>query len=290
MSEGSNGVGFIGLGNIGKPIAKHLLKLGRPVWVHDVEVGPVAELVKLGAQRAHTPAELVKECSHIGICVRDTPDVEQLLYGSAGSGRGLLEARAGTVIAVHSTVTHEAMMRWARHAQMRGIHLVDAPITGGASGAEAATLCYMVGATPEVFALSQPVFATSSSKQVHAGDTGTGIALKLCNNIMTYAAFTAIDEAARLAKAGGLTADMLIEVGRSNGVVTPQMEAFFTNREQIAEKGGPEMLKKAFAPFGALGRKDLTAALESAEKLGVDLAATERVREIIEDVFLAKRK
>jgi len=284
----SDGVGFVGLGNIGKPIARHLLKLGRPVWVHDVEVGPVAELVKLGAQRAHTPADLVRECSHIGVCVRDTPDVEQLLYGSAGSGRGLLEAPAGTLVAVHSTVTHEAMLRWGRHAQMRGIHLVDAPITGGASGAEAATLCYMVGASPEAFARCQPVFATSSAKQVHAGDVGAGTALKLCNNIMTYAAFTAIDEASRLARAGGLTLEMLIEVGRSNGVVTPQMEAFIGNRDKVAALG-PETLAKAFAPFGALGRKDLTAALESAEKLGVDLAATERVRQIIEDVFLARR-
>jgi 3-hydroxyisobutyrate dehydrogenase len=284
----SDGVGFIGLGNIGKPIAKHLLKLGRPVWVHDVAVGPVAELVGLGARRAHTPAELVRECSHIGICVRDTEDVEQLLYGSAGSGRGLLEAEADTVIAVHSTVTHDAILRWSRHASLRGLHLVDAPITGGASGAEAATLCYMVGTSPELFERCRPVFATSSAKQVHAGDTGAGTALKLCNNIMTYAAFTAIDEASRLARAGGLTLDMLIEVGRSNGVVTPQMEAFIGNRDKVAAMGA-ETLAKAFAPFGALGRKDLTAALESAGKLGVDLAATERVREIIEDVFLARR-
>ncbi len=282
-------IGFIGLGNIGKPIAKHLLKLDEPLWVHDVAVGPVAELVALGARRAATPADLARECRHIGICVRDTIDVEQLLYGCAGSGRGLLEqAQAGSVIAVHSTVTHEAMMRWARHASMRGIHLVDAPITGGASGAEDARLCYMVGASPELFERCKPVFATSSNKQIHAGDTGAGITLKLCNNVMTYAAFAAIDEASRLARAGGLTLEMLVEVGRANGVVTPQMEAFIGNRDGIAARG-PEMLEKAFGLFGALGRKDLSAALESAEKLGVNMAASERVRDIIEDVFLARR-
>lgn len=282
-------IGFIGLGNIGKPVARHLLKLGEPLWVHDVAVGPVAELVGQGAQRANTPARLARESRHIGICVRDNDDVEQLLYGSAGCGNGLLEQAApDTVIAIHSTVTHEGLMRWARHAAARGIHLLDAPITGGAGGAEAATLCYMVGGAVDIVERCRPVFATSSNKIVHAGDTGAGIALKLCNNVMTYAAFAAIDEAARLAKAGGLSVDLLIEVGRSNGVVTPQMEAFIGNRERMAAMG-PEMLQKAFGPFGALGRKDLDAALQSAAKLGVVMPAAERVREIIEDVFLNRR-
>ncbi|HSW13122.1 MAG TPA: NAD(P)-dependent oxidoreductase [Solimonas sp.] len=283
------GIGFIGLGNIGRPIARHLLKLGQPVWVRDVEVGPVMELVGLGAKRADTPAELARQCHHIGICVRDDIDVEQLLYGSAGSGRGLFEeAETGTVIAVHSTVSYDAMMRWSRHATLRGIHLVDAPITGGAGGADAATLCYMIGGDAALFERCRPIFATSGNKLVHAGATGAGITLKLCNNIMTYAAFAAIDEASRLAKAGGLDAALLLEVGRSNGVVTPQMEAFFTNRERMRAVG-PEVLEQGFGPFGALGRKDLAAALESARKLGVDLAASERVHEIIQDVFLAKR-
>lgn len=283
-------IGFIGLGNIGKPIARQLLKLGEPLWVRDVEVGPVAELVKLGARRAERPADIARNCRHVGICVRDDQDVEYLLYGSAGVGPGLFEsASAGTVIAVHSTVTYDSMMRWARHASARGIHLVDAPITGGAQGAEAGTLCYMVGGTSEVIERCRPVFATSGSKLVHAGATGAGIMLKLCNNVMTYSAFAAIDEAARLARAGGLTLEMLIEVGRSNGVVTPQMESFMNNREQLSAMG-LETLVKAFAPFGALGRKDLAAALGSAKKLGIELPAAERVHEIIEDVFLARRQ
>lgn len=285
----SMAIGFIGLGNIGKPIAKQLLKLGEPLWVRDVEVGPVAELVELGAQRASRPAEIARACRHIGICVRDDQDVDQLLYGSAGSGRGLLEEAApDTVIAVHSTVTYDAMMRWSRHAAARRIHLVDAPITGGAGGAEAGTLCYMVGGEAEIVERCRPLFATSGNKLVHAGATGAGITLKLCNNVMTYAAFAAIDEATRLARAGGLRPELLIEVGRANGVVTPQMEAFLANRNRIAADG-PELLQTVFGPFGALGRKDLAAALESARKLGVDLAGTERIHDIIQDVFLARR-
>src|SRR3546814_12989133 len=99
---------------------------------------------------------------------------------------------------------------------------------------------------------------SSDLKIIHAGPTGCGIALKLCNNLMTYAAFAAIDEGVRLAKAGGLDPTLMIDVGRANGVVTPQMEAFFGNREQLAA-AGVDTLRKAFAPFAALGRKDLAA-------------------------------
>ena len=85
-----------------------------------------------------------------------------------------------------------------------GIHLLDAPITGGAAGAEAATLTYMVGGASEVVERCRAVFLMSGQKVIHAGPVGTGILLKLCNNLMTYAAFTAADEAGRLAGAGGL--------------------------------------------------------------------------------------
>lgn len=278
-------VGFIGLGNIGKPMAMHLLKLDEPVWVHDVAEAPVAELVAAGAQRASTVAELAGHCRMIGLCVRDDNDVEQLLYGPSGL---LAHAQSGAVIAVHSTVTVEALLRWSRDAAARGLELVDAPMTGGASGAEAGTLCYMVGGTTAMLEQCRPVLATSGSRIVHAGGIGAGITMKLCNNLMTYHALAAIDEASRLAKAGGLAIESLIEVGHSNGVVTPQMEAFLGNRERVAGQG-PDMLCQIFRSSASLGRKDLAAALKSAAKLNVKLPATERVYEVIEDVFMSPR-
>ncbi|MGH8445281.1 MAG: NAD(P)-dependent oxidoreductase, partial [Solimonas sp.] len=215
-------IGFIGLGNIGKPMARHLLKLGEPLLVHDVAAAPVAELVALGA-RAAAPRELAAQCRIVGLCVRDDHDVEALLYGADGM---LEHLPADAIVAVHSTVTQAALLRWAGDAARRGVHVVDAPITGGASGAEGASLCAMVGAEPALLERLRPVLSAWASKIVHAGPAGCGIALKLCNNLMTYAAFAAIDEGTRLARAGGLDPKLLIEVGRANGVVTPQMEAF----------------------------------------------------------------
>jgi 3-hydroxyisobutyrate dehydrogenase-like beta-hydroxyacid dehydrogenase len=114
---------------------------------------------------------------------------------------------------------------------------------------------------------------------------GSGILLKLCNNLMSYAAFTAVHEADRLARAGGLDPALVVEVGRSNGVVTAQMEAFLSNRARMAA-GGPQALQELFAPFAALAQKDLAAALASARSLGLELPGTECVAELIENVFL----
>lgn len=277
----NHGIGFIGLGNIGRPMARHLLKLGGPVWVHDVVAAAMDELVAAGAH-AGTPAELARHCSIIGLCVRDSADVDALLYGASGL---LDQLQPGSIIAVHSTVTQDAILRWARDAAALEIRVIDAPITGGASGAEAASLTYMVGGDAATLEQCRPVFAASAAKIIHAGELGAGITLKLANNLMTYAAFAAMSEATALARASGLSLEVLIEVGVSNGVITPQMRAFIGNRDHFCA-AGPAALKEFFAPFGALGRKDLLAALGSAEKLGISLPATRHLADMIEDVFM----
>lgn len=276
-------LGFIGLGNIGKPMALQLLKLGELLQVYDVAAAPLQELRAAGAEPVAHPGQL-GDCRIVGLCVRDDHDVETLLYGE----RGLLAVmRPDSIIAVHSTVTQAALLRWVQDAAARGVHLVDAPISGGAAGAAAGTLVYMVGGDVTVFERCKPVFAASGQHLIHAGATGAGIALKLCNNLMTYAAFAAMSEAAALARACGLDPQRLVEVGRGNGVVTPQMASFLNNREALAEKGR-ESLEKGFAPFAALARKDLQAALASAQALNLPLPMTEQLTARIEDVFLRR--
>lgn len=275
-------IGFIGLGNIGKPMAKHLLKLSDPVWVYDVAEPPLAELAALGANIAADAGELAEQCRFIGVCVRDDNDVDLLLQGP----RGLLElARPDTVVAIHSTVTQAALLRWAELGAARGFHIIDAPITGGAAGAEAASLCYMVGGDNRIVERCTPIFATSGGKIVHSGPLGTGIALKLCNNLMAYAAFTAMYEANKLAEACGLSLEKLKEVGQANGVVTPQMRAFIDGQTAVASQG-EAALNAVFGPTARLGSKDLDAALASAAQLQVDLPATRHLRTLIEAVFL----
>ncbi len=130
ISEADGTVGFIGLGNIGKPMALNLLTSDAAVHVYDVARAPMDELAAAGAVAAESVAALGRACQIVGLCVRDDNDVEQLIYGP----QGLLSAMAkGSVIAVHSTVTQASVRKWAADAAEYGIHLIDAPITGGAA-------------------------------------------------------------------------------------------------------------------------------------------------------------
>jgi len=277
-------VGFIGLGNIGKPMARRLVGDEFQLYAYDVFPEAVDELVALGAIAAG-PSDIATHCLYIGICVRDDKDVESLLYGN----NGLLQlARADTVIVIHSTVTQAGLLKWAADGRAKNIHILDAPITGGASGADAGTLCYMVGGDEQQLETIRPMISTSADKIVHAGALGTGIALKLCNNLITYAEFAAMSEATRLAEACGLSADVLREVGKSNGVINEQMHKMISNRNMLAVNCNEEQMDQYLGPFGRLGRKDLQCAIDTAAKLDIQLPATEFVRDMIEDVFVNK--
>lgn len=287
MSKKIN-IGFIGLGNIGKPMAKHLITNQHSLFVYDVSANAVDSLVDEGAIASASPVELAKNCSYIGVCVRDDIDVQALLYGAQGGGGILDAAMPGTVIAIHSTVTQAGLLKWAADAVVKGISILDAPISGGASGAEAGTLCYMVGGDEALLDRILPFIKTSADKVVHAGALGSGIALKLCNNLITYAEFTAMSEATRLAEACGLSADILREVGKSNGVINEQMHRMISNRNALAASCSEEQIEEIFGPFGRLGEKDLQCAIETAKALGVKLPATELVKTMINDVFINK--
>lgn len=284
MSAKTN-VGYIGLGNIGKPSALRLICDSFSAHVYDVYAPAVAELVAAGAVGCASVAELAKSCSHIGVCVRDDAQVQELLHGDDGI---FANAAPGTLIAIHSTVTQANLLQWAQQASDIGLNLIDAPITGGAHRAVEGTLCYMVGGSEEQLAKGSPVFETSAEKIVHAGPLGSGIALKLCNNFMQYTEFVAMAEAARLAQACGLSVDVLRDVGLSNGVVNEQMYMFVSGRNSLAPSCSEEQMEEIFGAMGRLGRKDLDCALSTAADKGVVMPTAEFIRDRIERVFLAK--
>ncbi len=284
MSAKTN-VGYIGLGNIGKPSALRLICDSFSAHVYDVYAPAVAELVAAGAVGCASVAELAKTCSHIGVCVRDGAQVQELLHGDDGI---FANAAPGTLIAIHSTVTQANLLQWAHQASDTGLNLIDAPITGGAHRAVEGTLCYMVGGSEEQLAKGSPVFETSAEKIVHAGPLGSGIALKLCNNFMQYTEFVAMAEAARLAQACGLSVDVLRDVGLSNGVVNEQMYMFVSGRNSLAPSCSEEQMEEIFGAMGRLGRKDLDCALSTAADKGVVMPTAEFIRDRIERVFLAK--
>lgn len=278
-------VGFIGLGDIGRPMAKHLVGERFDVQVFDLVQASIDDAVAAGASAAASVAALAADCSYIGICVRDDTQVEGLLYGDDGI---LANAGQGTRVAIHSTVTQANLLKWVEEAAAAGVRLLDAPMTGGAGRAEEGTLCYMVGGTDEDIAAVTPMLETSGDKVVHAGDLGAGIALKLCNNYIQYTEFVALAEAARLADACGLSLDVIHEVGMSNGVVNPQMHMFVSGRNGLAPACTDEQMQEFFGAHAALAGKDLDCALGTASEKGVVMPLAEFVRERIERVFLAQ--
>jgi 3-hydroxyisobutyrate dehydrogenase len=286
-------VGFIGLGNIGKPMASHLRSGGfAAVYVYDVFPEAMKSLVDKGAIGAKSPAEMAATCDVIGLCVRNDADVESLIYGdSPAKDNGLFaKGKQGLIIAIHSTVKQTNIVKWAEEAKKYGVNLIDAPITGGADGAQNKKLVYMVGGDEMLVKKCEPVFMTSAEKVIRAGGIGCGIALKLCNNLMTYAQFIAIDEGSRLAEACGLDKNMLYEVGQLNGVISPQMHRFVSNRDAFKGKIPDKDFDSIFLPFALLGEKDLESALASAKDHGTSLPATENNVKIIRKVFLKEIK
>lgn len=278
----SEKVGFIGLGNIGKPMAVNLAAQDFSLKVFDVAEKPRQSLAKRGAEVAEHMGDFA-DCSVVGVCVRNDQDVEDLLYGE----QGLLNAlQADSIIAIHCTVTRDNVLRWAADAQKAGVHLIDAPISGGADGAASATLVYMLGGDDAIIERFCKVFAATGKSFIHAGETGAGIVLKLANNLMTYSALSAISEANALLADAGLELDKLIQVGQNNGVVTEQMQKFISNREALAAACSDEDMEAIFSPFAGLAEKDLHHALELAEQQNTQLPNTKQLAGTIRDVFL----
>lgn len=279
--------GYIGLGNIGKPMCANLIKnapaAGLEITVFDVMPEPMAEMVALGAKAVAAVGEIAAACELIGVCVRDDNDVDSLLYGDEGL---LALAAPGTIVAIHSTVTKNNVLRWAKDGAEKKIHIIDAPITGGAQGAAEGTLCIMVGGADEVVARAQAMFACTSKKVVHGGEVGAGITLKLANNLMNYAGFTAVSEGVALVKHYGLNPDDLYAVGQANGVITPMMQQFISGREGLLAGCTVEEMESIFGPFAGLAEKDLDHALNLAEELKLSLDATKQVRKGIRNTFL----
>jgi len=273
-------VGFIGLGNIGKPMAKNLLGQSFGAMVYDVFPAACEELKAAGAEVAN-PAQMGAACDAIGICVRDDKDVEDVMCGKDGI---LTNPKPGLVVAIHSTVRLETVRHLAELAAAKQVSVIDAPITGGAGGAEQRKLCYMVGGDVQALEKIRPMFQTAAKEIIHAGDLGCGMALKLCNNMITYAKFTCGYEAARLARALGLSVDVLKKVGAENGNISEHVAQFMLLAD-IRPHMKPEDFEKLVSGYIAVAKKDLTVALELAEATGETLPQAIKNLELIEKVY-----
>lgn len=261
-------VGFVGLGNIGKPMALRLAASPLALVVHDLAAQPVAELVGAGAQAAASVAELAARVEVLGVMVRDDAQARAVLE------EALTTARAGLVVVVHSTVAPGTPAELAAAAEPHGVRVLDAPVSGGPMGAAEGTLAVLVGGAADAVDVARPVLEAIGSKVVHAGPIGAGTRFKLARNLMHFVAFTAATEAQRLAEAAGLDLKGLGEVVRHTDAITGGPGAVMY-RESTAPIEPGNFWHGVFGHVADLGEKDLGFAVELAEELGVEVPLAE---------------
>ena len=258
-------VGFVGLGQIGRPMALRLVDWPAGLWVCDVDPEATAELERAGAKVATTPREVMQHADVVSVMVRDDDQVRAVLTGADGLLAG---ARPGSVIAVHSTVHPDTPMQLAALAAAHGVHLLDAPVSGGAMGARSGRLAFLVGGTDEAFAAAHDALSEMGELIAHLGPVGAGTRAKLARNMLHFAAFTAVTEAQRLAEAAGIDLIELGRIVRHTDAITGGPGAIM-HRDTTAAVSPDDPWYPILTHLRALGEKDLQFALELADQLGV---------------------
>ncbi|WP_412776223.1 3-hydroxyisobutyrate dehydrogenase [Thalassospira lucentensis] len=202
-------IGFIGLGNMGGPMAENLLKAGHALKVYDLSADAIAKAVNAGATKADTVAQAV---SNVNFVVTVLPAGKHVLSVYDGPDGVVANAAPGTILIDSSTIEVDAARKAADLAKAKGFGAVDAPISGGTAGAAAGTLTFMVGGSEADFASAEPILDAMGSNIIHAGDSGAGQAAKICNNMVLGVNMIAVSEAFMLAKRLGLDAQKLFDV------------------------------------------------------------------------------
>ena len=262
-----SGVGFVGLGQIGAPMASRWIDWPDGLTVYDVHAPATEPFAAKGTHVATSPAEVAARATVISIMVRDDAQVTDVLTGPGGILAG---AQPGTVVAIHSTVEADTPARLAELAAPHGVDVVDAPVSGGFMGAHAGTLALMVGGSDEAVAKAAEPFARLGTLVAHLGPIGAGTRAKLARNLITFAAMAAVGEASRLAEASGVDLAKLGDVVRHSDKVTGGAGSTMlrATTEPLAPDDG---LYPIFTHTRELGLKDLDLALALAASHGLDL-------------------
>jgi len=263
-------VGYIGLGLMGRPVALNLLRAGYPVAVYARRESAALPLVAAGATAYASPQALAAVCDIVFINVSDSPDVEAVVLGEQGV---ICSARAGSVVVDMSTISPSVTRFIADKLSLKGIDMLDAPVSGGTIGAEAGSLSVMVGGKADVFKRLLPLFDVVGENITHVGGHGAGQVAKACNQLIVAQMMAAIGEAFVLAEASG------VDPGKVREAL---MGGFAGSR--ILEVHGQRMLDSNFEPgFKArLHQKDLRIVREAAAEMDLSLAGTEMVSEYVD--------
>ena len=252
-------IGFIGLGLMGKPMARNLLKAGYTVAVHNRSRAAVDELAAEGATPATGPREVAEQSDVVITIVPDSPDVEAVVLGPGGVLEG---ARAGNLLIDMSTIAPGATKRIAAAALEHDVHMLDAPVSGGDKGAIAGTLSIMVGGDRADFERAMPIFEVLGKTITYCGPTAAGQTVKACNQIVVALIIEAISEALVLGSKAGVDPMTIVKV-LSGGMA----------QNRVLDLRGETMIRHVFEPgFKAkMHLKDLGIVLQTARENGVAL-------------------
>jgi 3-hydroxyisobutyrate dehydrogenase len=265
-------IGFIGLGIMGKPMAKNLIKAGFPLTVWNRTASKMKELIEMGAKGASSPKEVAEKSNVIITMLTDSPDVEEVILGPSGVIEGV---KRGSIVIDMSTISPKVARKIASKLAEVGVEMLDAPVTGGEIGAINATLSIMVGGNYETFQKCLPIFQALGKRVTYMGPHGNGQITKLCNQIICVINIQAVCEGLILAAKAGLDLDKFLEVvtgGAANSWMLSNL--------------GPKMIKGDMEPGFKIAtqQKDLRLVFETAAELKVPLPATALVQQMFRTV------
>jgi 3-hydroxyisobutyrate dehydrogenase len=254
-------IGFIGLGIMGLPMAKNLIKADFSLIVHNRSMKPVSELISLGANAANSGREVAQRSDVVITMLPDSPDVKKIILGEGGVLEGI---HSGMTIIDMSTISPKVTKEIAEILAKKGVEMLDAPVSGGQKGAIDGTLSIMVGGKKEVLERCMPIFKAMGRVIVHIGDNGAGEIVKLCNQVICALNIVSMCEGIILCRRSGVDVKKMIEVvsgglGASNIIVSL----------------APKILQNDMEPGFKLRlqQKDIRLALQLAEELSLPLPA-----------------
>jgi len=265
-------LGFIGLGIMGRPMVRNLLKAGYDVAVWNRSEPGITASVEAGAKRGTSPADVAAKVEVVLSCVTDSPDVRKVYLGE----HGVIEsARQGLVAIDHSTISPAVTREVAAALAAKGVTMLDAPVSGGEIGAIKGTLSIMVGGSEETFIACRPILEAMGKRITYIGGNGLGQVVKLCNQIVGALNNLAMCEGLMLAAKAGASLEKTVEAISGGAANSWAMENL-----------APKVLKRDFAPgfMVRLQQKDLRLVLESARELKISLPGTALVNQLFQSI------
>lgn len=258
-------IGFIGLGIMGRGMSRNLLDAGFTVRVWNRTASRMEPLVEAGAGAGSDPADVAAHSDVIITCVSDTPDAEEVILGPNGVIHGVKE---GDLVIDMSTISPHATQEIAAKLADKGVHMLDAPISGGSEGAEKGTLSIMVGGDAGQVERAMPAFRAMGKAITHVGGNGAGQTVKLVNQILVVINMWAVGEALLFARAGNL------DLQKTLGAVTEGAAGSW-----MLSNRGPQVIERDWRPGFTidLQQKDLRLVLEAADQMGVPVLGTSTV-------------